>query len=684
MTARWDDSPTAGAQPKKNYPKATWQHDAPGVDPYFRWALHSGWRSYTELCVPLGCGNSPAEIRIIAAAPCQDALAAALVKPEQQQHPLEVPAAYGEAVNAGGDLALHFSATLPIADADWLLANPFGLRWKLALPQRDAEAVANASPEGQFGSSRDPNSLLSGNVVEREVAGVKAPPGVAPMPGVLALVDHGCPFLNTSFQDGRYGTRIAALWDQGGSPERQPPRPGWPWRGTERFAHGREIGPEALGTITAAARGARGLDEYSVYRGIDHLIDYDDARRRVRDFTHGGHLLDVLAGATDPLTGAGGDPASEAQLVFVQLPLPAAMDSTGGSLAPHLLDGVRYAMSLCEQAAPLVVSISYGGQAGPHDGTSIIETAFEELLRLRSSNFAIVLAAGNARQAKAHARRVVRPNRSALLRCQLSAGDTTDSFVELWYGGEAAGAAIEVRARTPGGLWSPWVGAEGGREVVLREDTGAQDAVALLRHDQRVPNGKRAMVLLALTATSRRAGQAAAVAESGEWQIEVRLAAGAQAQDEVAFDAWIERDDPARGSEAVPPYFLDQLAGDELNTLSSIATGEGVLRVGGFNAGTGLMAAYSALGAAGVPLPEVLAACEQDEESASIMAAATRSGETMRMNGTSVAAPVLARRLFNAMRRSKSALDNDAIRKLALRLAGPKGDPFLTLPQSLD
>jgi hypothetical protein len=107
-----------------------------------------------------------------------------------------------------------------------------------------------------------------------------------------------------------------------------------------------------------------------------------------------------------------------------------------------------------------------------------------------------------------------------------------------------------------------------------------------------------------------------------------------------------------------------------------------VLRAGGFNLATGLMTAYSALGEGDGPLPDVLAACEEDEESPSIMATATRSGEAMRMNGTSVAAPVLARRLFNAMKRSESALDNDAIRKLALRLAGPKGDPFLTLAQS--
>ena len=45
----------------------------------------------------------------------------------------------------------------------------------------------------------------------------------------------------------------------------------------------------------------------------------------------------------------------------------------------------------------------------------------------------------------------------------------------------------------------------------------------------------------------------------------------------------------------------------------------------------------------------MLAACEEDELDPTIAAAATRSGEVYRINGTSVAAPVLARRLYNHM-----------------------------------
>ena len=52
-------------------------------------------------------------------------------------------------------------------------------------------------------------------------------------------------------------------------------------------------------------------------------------------------------------------------------------------------------------------------------------------------------------------------------------------------------------------------------------------------------------------------------------------------------------------------------------------------------------------------LPLVLAACERDETERGINAAAVRSAEVLKMNGTSVAAPVLARRLLNVMAEGK-------------------------------
>jgi len=638
------------------------------LDPYFRWAEHTEWRGYAHLC-GLHPDSVVQTIQIIARANNQADRKRAMLS--GADNPLCVPVIYQRAAVDGAEPALHFTASLPWSQRDWLRQNPCNLDWKLALPVRDAEQLAKAVPNGLFGETRDGEDMRARNLLGEALAQLPEsdPPEVHD--GLLALIDFGCPFLNQVVEartdDGTLTTRVAAVWDQGGAAHAYRPR--WPWREPSAFGGGRQLGPRALQIITATARGARRLEETAVYRSIDYLIDYEDPRRRIHANTHGGHLLDVLGGKPDPLTrSAKADFAAAAPLVFVQLPFAAAMDSTGSSLAPHLLDGVRYAMELCKKDKPLVVSISYGGQAGPHDGSSIIETAFDELLQLRDKNFAVVLAAGNARRSQCHAHRVLRKNRSVLLRVEISENDTTDTHVEVWYLPPVKGARVEFRVRSPQRQWSDWLDpGTHGQGVLMHDVVREGDIVATLRHDVPVRGGQRALALLSLAPTLQPADVDAAAADAGVWEIEAQLIGGG-ATAAVKLDAWVERDDPARGSPAHAPFFVDQQDGDDLNTMSSIATGKKTLRVGAFNRGTGRCAAYSAPGV-GSRRPQLLAASEEDSVTPSIAAAATRSGETLRMNGTSVSAPVMARRLFNFMVANGAALPNAQLLKKAEKLA---------------
>jgi hypothetical protein len=645
-----------------------------GVDPYFRWARATLWRGYARVS---GWGSAPeaVPVQILARAPNQEVLRQVL--DPKAGHPLQVPDLYRQ-----GN-ALHFTAVLGREAERWLLANPLGLTWKLCLPKRDAERVAEASELGNYGKTRDPESLRAANLVAEALKGlgpVDVPP---PAPALLGLIDSGCPFLNRAFDDhlAGSGTRLRMLWDQGASPDRgREPRP---WRAPSGSPHGRQLGPLALSALHAASRDPDGVDETQVYRSIDHLLDYRDPRRRVFGATHGGHLMDLLAGWPDPLKGQADlvpEPADTADIGFVQLPFEAASDSTGASLAPHLLDGLRYLMAHCATSGPLVVSVSYGGQAGPHDGSSLIETAMDELLTsVRPNNFAIVLAAGNARQARAHATRRVRRNRSALLRVQVAPGDTTDTHVELWYAAPASPLGLSVRVRTPDGQWSPWVAAASGagREARLTDDASGE-VVALLRHDLRVPNGADALALLSLVPTRKPEDVVAPAAQAGEWQIEVRLDgphSATEPEPVVELRAWIERDDPARGNPAQAPHFVGQLLDDDRDTMCSIATGQHTIAVGGFVRGSEQPAAYSAPGRSPRQV-QVLAACEDPGPLPGLRAAATRTGETVRAGGTSVAAPVLARRLFNWLIWTGEDLPNATIREQALAL-GEAGDPDL-------
>ena len=689
MTARWTDKASPGEATKAGPPPDGSDAIAtpdPGIDPYFRWARHTNFRGFARQA---GWGTAAAlgeKIQIIALAPdltvLRQVIANSGVFEISEIYKTNIPCAEAD----GQRLSLHFVATVNKCQSDTLLANVLRLRWKLALPLRDAERVAEGSANGFFGPEGDLMKRRADNLADNEVAAQQdngkplTPPRAEK--GAIALIDFGCPFLNDVFVEGAR-TRVIGLWDQGsdipgkGSPfyrER-----GWPWQRPAHFTHGREMGPQALNAVLTALKSDRGLEETALYRGIDYLIDYQDPRRRVWFATHGGHLLDVAGGSADPLDKASKDAASKADLLFVQLPALTASDSAGGSLAAHVLDGVRYAMQVVPPESPLVVSISYGNSAGAHDGHSLLESALDELLERRQNNFAIVLAAGNARAAHGHASRLVLAGHSALLRCLLPSGDTTDTFVEVWYPRDAAG--IELRVRPPSRSWSAWVSA--GREELLLADNPHQEVVALLRHDVMVPNGDRAMALLAVAPTAQPDAVACTLADAGVWEIEVRLGPDAKTGPSgVQIEAWIERDDPPRDSSAGQPRFLDQSPDDERNTMSSLSTGTHTLVASGFNLGTGSIATYASRAGQGGRAPDVLAACEEDELEPTIAAAATRSGEAYRINGTSVAAPVLARRLYNEMvRRGKMSSPTTVARgdwrALLKTLADDDKDPAL-------
>lgn len=638
MPSTWlDTSPAAPGSP-----------EAARLDPYFRWACHSGWRGFKAQAGWHAETADNDHLQLIVQADSQAQLDQALACPQ-----LQIAAAYRRPVPGTRQRALHFTARVHRRHLDWLQRNPLHLRWELALPLRDAERLALGTPVGQFGVERSPQDLRATPVLHDAVAAAQPLDHPRQLADVVAVIDFGCPFLHQQLADAR-GTRVKALWDQGGGlPAPDDPRQagGWPWQAPASFDHGRELGPKALQAMAQAlyqpaAPGRPSLDEAAAYRGIDHMVAYDDPQRRVWTATHGGHVLDVAAGRLDPLTGET-DAAGKAPVVFVQLPSMTAADSAGGSLSAHVLDGLRYVLDVCKPDARIALNLSYGTFAGPHDGSSLIESAMDELLQLRRHNFVVTLAAGNARQSRCHARRTAQRGRNALLRCWLAAGDTTDTFVEIWYDLPSRASTLQLRVRPPGRVWSAWVGP--GQHSLLKDDGAAGEVVALLRNDRHVPNGKRSLALLAVAPTAQPNNVDCALADAGEWEIELKVSHGAAP---ITIDAWIERDDPGQNAGAGRSYFIGQDAGDDADTLSSLATGTYTVAVGGWRRADGAEVAYSSRGPSrgrDRPLPLVLAVCEDDATLPSVRAAATRSAELFRMNGTSVAAPVLARRLFNAM-----------------------------------
>lgn len=662
MPARWKLPPAnyaAGAVAAVQGPPPA------SIDPYARWAQRTTWRCYAR--EPDGRTTAtPPRVRILAQARNKAAFDAVLA-----DRAFDVPALYRQhPLLEAADPALprFFTASLPGDRLDALTAH-HGLRWELAVPLRPAQTALQANPLGLEGEA--PRSWETSARTELPKAPDKPPRAGAPVKGapgrdVVAVVDFGAPYLHHNFCDEAGAPRLRAVWDQ--EPRVPVPATSW-WRGKARPGYGRELSGAALRRMLAASRGdglATGLDETRVYRSQNYLVAYHDPRRRSYATMHGAHVLDLAGGRHDPLarlrplgsaaTADDPDAAGRADLVFVQLPALTAADSSGSSLGAQLLDAVHYVLRECGADDRIVINISYGNAAGAHDGSSLIEQALDQLLDLRPRDFAIVLAAGNSGNADGHTRRLVQPDHSARLRVAIEPEDSTDTFVEVWYRPlpAASGARLEVRVRTPRRDWSAW--AAPGDAVELRED-GDDRPVALLQHlPESIGSLSRATMLLALAPTTCAVDDDGPLAKTGVWEIEVRVApvqdgAALPAGLLVPIEAWIERDDPGDPGIGAQPRFVEVNEGDQRNTLSSLATGRHTVVVGGYRLSDGVTVDYSSLPEPGRPraLPFVLGPCEEDPQQSGLLAAAVRSADSFRMNGTSVAAPVVARQLCNLM-----------------------------------
>ena len=216
---------------------------------------------------------------------------------------------------------------------------------------------------------------------------------------VMAVIDDGCAFAHERFRrldaKGRWTTRIRYLWDQGRTREQVPPRSGW--QPVLQFGYGHDLRGDDIDALLAARTGADAVvDEDAVY------LDADENRSRAREL-HGTHVMDLAAGCAPGAADADAAP----QIIFVQLPRKVVRDTSGGWLNTHVLDALWYIHSRVADDAQLVVNLSFGAMAGPHDGSAILERAMDDFCTVRPHDFALVLPAGNAHDSDCHARLVL-------------------------------------------------------------------------------------------------------------------------------------------------------------------------------------------------------------------------------------------------------------------------------------
>jgi len=482
----------------------------------------------------------------------------------------------------------------------------------------------------------------------------------------LGVVDDGCCLAHDDFRGPNGKSRFAFVWDQ--SPRARYAAP-WvrlkaPPAGSLPAAYGGELAASDIEALLQAhpQRGEAG--ERRLYEALGRP-DWGQSDR-----VHGVGVLHLLAGPKRPqLPEEETAPSRSRPIIFVQLPDQAVGDTSGGSIGFYVLDAVRY---IVQRTRDLnggdgwrsTINVSLGSLGGPHDGSSIVEQALDEIvtdhvepgtdkLRVR-----IVLAAGNAAGRGLHGVRQVSAAQPGQFHVMVPPDNPLESFVELWplLDGDVRLEDLHITVCPPGGeaLQAAGVGS-----VRVLTDAQGQVLAGLVFPRVTAQSVGRPMVLLAVRPT-RGADDSTPAAPYGAWTITVSSAA----RTPITVHGWVERNDTViRRRSPQQTVFLDEVPAGEPggwlsddSTLSSLAHGEHTDCVGAYEVQGPSVAPYSSRGP--VLNPErprslVHGASDTSASLPGIPVPGFYSGTRMRLSGTSAAAPRVARWIADGEHRTQ-------------------------------
>lgn len=498
-----------------------------------------------------------------------------------------------------------------------------------------------------------------------------APPPPAGPPrarNVMAIVDDGCAFAHPHFRKPGQplATRVCRLWDQG--------RVGAaaPWRIPADFGYGMELSDDAGGGLQAFMGGLVPADTAASERACYGQAGIPLPPVGPVGVWHGTHVMDLACGFPDPLAPfpplPARDAAADADILFVQLPREAIPDRGGGWLVVHVLDALRYILQHTHPRDNVVVNLSLGAQAGPHDGSSLLEQAIDDLIkRERKHNFAVVVAAGNSFDNDSHAEVSLAAGLAQTLNWAIAPNDATDSCLEVWLPRtDTAGGSVNVEIQV-----TPQSGLASGFHrpgSALRYCGGPNEdqPVAMLLY-ARPPSGSTGTLALVTVAPTAAVAEYPLAAAPGNWRIDFRNRGNAP----VDLHAWIEGDANARGFGGKPSILLNHVK--STCTLASLAGGQQTIVVGGVTLDSGLPPAYAAFSSSGPSRdgaarqgPDVAAPADRldpatPDQIVPLKAAGPLSDQPAWLAGTSMAAPVVARRVMNMLAARQGNMTRDQI-----------------------
>jgi hypothetical protein len=633
-----------------------------GFDPYLVWAEADNFSGYGEKPPKW----LPIAMELTAGTTVQQLIAAASPKW------LHVPAVYTSRAAPKG---LRF-CTARVRPAFFKQLQPGGSmhalvqRLELGLPAAEyADDPTGGSQDNPLPHSNGP-SYQAGLKNEQLLSGK-----------VLALIDDSLALAHANFlHQGKARTRY--FWRQDAQGKGRVP---------QGLGYGHELTAADINAAIQANTYNGLVDESAVYVALGLSTLGKKMPKREHFFhaldtsvSHGTHVMDLAAGPrtllaqvanlpptfdAPPSWALANDDASRASLIAVQLDYDTVRDTSGGSMNVHVLDGLMYVLSRCADGAKVTVNISFGTLAGPHDSTSLLEAAMDQLTTLMRGHLQIALAAGNSYQLRTHANATLLKNERVTLHWRALPDDSTQSFVELWIEEDRDGLAIEITPPGRAALPPLKFG-----ESRMWTDGGKQPLCALI-YPKTVATGRRGTCALLALAPTFSFDEKTATAPNGVWRITLTNT-GKKA---VTVDAYIERDDVVSGTRSGarqshfedkwydtsgnPDSFVDHPGNPSLirrsGNFNSIATGGKTVSVGGTRITGPRWAHYSPQRPdpdAGRPqrpgvvkVPDTEAFSDENPAALGVNAAGTRSSAAVRLRGTSDASPQVARRILNTM-----------------------------------
>lgn len=479
-------------------------------------------------------------------------------------------------------------------------------------------------------------------------------------PVVIGIIDDGIAFAHARVRTALGQSRVEYWWLQDG-----------PWSSKPgALSVGTELARGQINALLNKCTHGGAVDEDELYQraGLTdfHREGHNSAAWRG---AHGTHVMDLACGYDMS------DGRDDRPIIIVQLPARTTADTSGGDLGYYADYAIKYILDRAQKIGiargftnlPVVINFSYGRIAGPHDGTSEIERMIEDHIAraaARGVTLRVVLPAGNNYLARCHAQLAFdRPGRSHSLHWRIQPDDQTPSYLEVWMPKRPAGKArarVRLTVTTPTGDRKSITDRHG----ALESWDSPAGIYAQMRYTDMVAPTSRGLFLLTLRPTADLDPRNA-LAPSGAWTITLTNKTLTPTNE---VHAWIQRDDslyghPIRGRQSYfddPDYRRFDEGGRAIEiddpkspvrragTLNAIATGASPVVLGGYLGRETVAAPYSAAGpdAAATQLrngPDAMTVSERSRAHAGLRAAGARSGSSVAMGGTSVAAPQITR-----------------------------------------